>query len=230
MKPSTKLIIAGAGAVVGAVAITSPELPTGPAAFGVATAPSWPPRPSSRRLPPGAPVPAGGWWWPLPPLADDGRKPSISDGLGSPRDGGSRLHHGADVGYWRRKGELPQYVAGTRQASKGGAFVCPDGTPVRAMAAGTIWSVTTGDKGISVVISHGKPYATLTMHLRTCRFPDGTRGIAVAGGETIGTVGNGHNPGKAAPDAYNHPHVEVWYDGGADAYIDPADVLKLARY
>lgn len=184
-----------------------------------------------QRPPAGAPGLEPAWRWPAPIWA--GRRPQISDGWGSPRDGGARRHRGADVGYWRTKGELPQFAPGTRQASRGGAFVMPDGTPVLAMASGEVWSVTYSDRGIMVVVSHGKPWATFYQHLRTCRWParkGAPGGPIVRAGQPLGEVGNGYNPGTADPDGYNHPHVEIWRGGAAESAVDPKPYLARATH
>lgn len=210
--PTLTAVATIGGAVVVAAAI--------PAGAGLAA------RPSSR--PPGE---EPRWRWPVPIW--QGRRPQISDGWGSPRDGGARKHRGADVAYWREKGTLPEYRPGTRQASKGGAFVMPDGTPMLAMGDGEVWSVTTTANGIMVVISHGKPWATMYQHMKACRWPDrkGAKGgPIVKAGQQIGVVGNGHQPGTAPAEAFNHPHVEFWHGGGAEAATDPKPLLARAYH
>jgi murein DD-endopeptidase MepM/ murein hydrolase activator NlpD len=162
-----------------------------------------------------------------------GRAPCISDGPGpGKRDGGSRAHHGVDIDYRRARGTLTQFRPGTREASSGGLFFCPDGVNVLAAYDGTIWSVGTSDRGLQIVIDHGKPYATYYQHLRTTRWPElrrGAGGIRVKAGEVIGTVGNGHSPGKASASAFNHLHFEIWHAGGAESWIDPSAILAKAR-
>ena len=56
------------------------------------------------------------------------------------------------------------------------------------------------------------------------------RAAYFAAGDPIGKVGNGHNPGDAPANAYNHPHVEIWRGGGASSAIDPAPILARATH
>lgn len=193
-----------------------------------------------------ATAPVGGWVWPVAPYRE--RRPQISDGWGSPRDwtrtevrngvkvylnadgSPARSHEGADVGYWVALDEWPEFRAGTAQRSTGGHFVMPTSTQMRAMATGAVWSVQVTSRGIMVVLDHGKPWATLYQHLASCKWAPragGAGGPKVAKGETFGRVGNGHNPGDAPPNSYNHPHIQIQRGG---VWIDPAPTLKLAAY
>lgn len=215
----------------------TPLIIGGAAVALIAVSPHGVPKELAQATPPpptggGVPVPPGGWWWPVAMWR--GIRPQISDGWGSPRDGGERTHEGADVGYWVRKDQFPEFRAGTAERSKGGAFIMPNGTPMRAMASGVIWSVTFTSRGIMVVIDHGLsagvPMATLYQHMASCRFParKGAKGgPRVEGGESFGTVGNGHNPGDAPANAYNHPHIQFQRSG---VWVDPAPFLKTAQY
>ena len=171
------------------------------------------------------------WVWPLPTWR--GYPAVISDGLGSPRDGGARSHHGVDLDYRApSKDSLPEFKRGTADRSTGGLFFAPAGVPVLAAADGVIWGVSLSSRGYQITIDHGKPWATYYQHLASVRFPDlkrGAGGIRVHGGEPIGIMGNGHNPGQAAPTAFRHLHFEMWKAGGPAAFVDPAPYLRTAR-
>jgi murein DD-endopeptidase MepM/ murein hydrolase activator NlpD len=162
----------------------------------------------------GASVPwGGGWYWPVPSVRyPDGRtySPIITDGLGSPR--GSGTHWGVDImfrGY--RTGddltEPPPYFA-------------PVGTPITAARAGHVWSVAKSPRGWSVVIDHGKPFATFYQHLASVSAL--AKGMTVSAGQRIGTMGI--DPLDA--QKVRHLHFAVWFDGMGDAAsVDPAPVI-----
>lgn len=172
-----------------------------------------------------------GWVWPLPSWS--GYKPEISDGPGNnKRDGGTRSHNGVDIDYRRRRGALPQFRVGTREASPSGVYFCPDGVAILAAREGVLWSATESERGLQVVIDHGKPYATYYQHLRKLFVPMAKRGdhpIRIRAGQPIGLVGNGHKPGSQPANGFNHLHFEIWQDGGAKNWIDPTPILQRAR-
>jgi murein DD-endopeptidase MepM/ murein hydrolase activator NlpD len=172
-----------------------------------------------------------GWVWPLPSWL--GYAPVISDGPGAnKRDGGSRSHNGADIDFKRRRGTLPQFKIGTREASASGLYFCPDGVAVLAARDGELWSATESERGLQVVIDHGKPYATYYQHLRRLFVPlskSGKNPIRIRAGQVIGLVGNGHSPGSQPANAFNHLHFEIWQGGGAASWIDPTPILTRAR-
>ncbi len=181
--------------------------------------------------PGGAPTGAPAWVWPLPTWR--GFPAVISDGLGSPRDGGKRQHHGADLDYRApSKDALPEFVRGTAARSSGGMFFTPEGIPVLAAADGVIWSASVSPRGGQIVISHGAPFATYYQHLAFLRVPmvsRGTGAIRVRAGEPIGIMGNGSELGSASAKGFRHVHFEIWRVGGPAAFVGPAPYLRTAR-
>jgi hypothetical protein len=203
--------------------------PVGEGNSGGATAPA------SDTRPVGSASVHEGWVWPLPRYKS-GHAPDISDGPGNnKRDGGSRSHNGADIDYKRKsKSELIEvYRPGSAEGSPGGWYFCPRDTPVLAARDGFLWSCTDSDRGIQIVIDHGKPFATYYQHMSRVFMPRAKRGeqrIAIKAGQVIGIVGNGSPPsGRQPVNAFIHLHFEIWKDGGADRWIDPTAILRAAR-
>ncbi len=166
-------------------------------------------------------LPPGRWVWPLPRW--QGRVPVISDGWGSPRDGGARRHKGADLMY--RRGFLGDLIALFPPTSPHSLWhFVPDRTVALAAADATIWSATRTPRGYSVVLSHGKPWATYYTHLDSLFVPETTRGAGghrVVAGQPLGIVGaDPTNP------AIRHLHFEIWKGGDHNAAIDPAPILR----
>lgn len=179
-----------------------------------------------------------GWVWPVPTLVPPavGVEPydaAVSSGFDSTR--GARQHTGLDVMY-RRHGRddrwsLQKFPPNVRQAdgfASTPGFFAPPGTPILAARAGRVWRVEERDDGggITVVLDHGKPWATYYTHLATTKLAphQGGRRIdaagepqAVAAGEVIGTMGG--NKGDAS--RVRHLHFEAWYEGtGPEASVD----------
>jgi len=101
-----------------------------------------------------------------------------------------------------------------------GVYFAPVGTPIRAAATGTVWSVRRSAHGIAVVIDHGKPWATFYQHLETVAV---RKGDAVSVGAVIGTMG------ASSLDAAHirHLHFAVWHNGfGDSASVDPVDAMR----
>jgi len=165
--------------------------------------------------------PPGGWVWPLPRWK--GRAPVISDGWGSPRDGGARHHMGADLMY--RRAHLAELVAPFPPVSPHSTWhFVPDGTVALAAADGTIWSAGKTALGYSVVLSHGKPWATYYTHLSALFLPETARGAGsyrVQAGQPIGIVGVDLTNPKV-----RHLHFEIWRGGNHTAAVDPAPILR----
>lgn len=166
-------------------------------------------------------LPPGRWVWPLPRWR--GRAPVISDGWGSPRDGGTRLHMGADLMY--RRAHLADLVAQFPPVSPHSTWhFVPDGTVALAAADATIWSAGRTARGWTVVLSHGKPWATYYTHLSSLLVPETARGVGgyrVAAGQPIGIVGADPTNPKV-----RHLHFEIWKGGNHNAAIDPAPILR----
>ncbi len=93
----------------------------------------------------------------------------------------------------------------------------PAGTPVRAVAAGTVVvAETMGSYGLTVIVQHGGDYSIYGSLART----DVRKGATVARGETLGAVGS------ADPDLPPHLHFEIRPSGRA---IDPLPWLGAQR-
>lgn len=133
------------------------------------------------------------WIWPMPRLG--GRDPVISDGYGSPRDGGARRHAGVDVMYKRPR----QVTKAQARADHGSTwFDCPIGVPVIAARAGKVWFAGRTERGFAVTLDHGNvphlgPATTFYQHLDTLALKPtskvGRNAIAVEQGQILGTVG-----------------------------------------
>jgi murein DD-endopeptidase MepM/ murein hydrolase activator NlpD len=146
------------------------------------------------------PVWGKGWAFPVPDLvADDVRYPALVTQEFKPS-----VHLGVDVMYRRRDG----------------VYFAPVGTLIRAANTGRVWSVTSGPRGIAVVIDHGKPWSTFYQHLETVSVK---KGELVPVGAVIGTMG------VSSLDAarVRHLHFATWYEGHGDAAsVDPAEAMK----
>lgn len=163
--------------------------------------------------------------WPVPSYTVDGvtYEATVSSGMDSERnnkDGTKRPHRGLDIMYRRRsRADRPEHPAGVREAdgfTSTAGYFAPPSTPILAAGAGVVWSVRhrTDGGGISVVIDHGKPWATYYTHLATVDVKPGDE--VVAGGR-IGTMGGNLSDGARI----RHLHFELWYQGsGSDASVD----------
>lgn len=181
------------------------------------------------------------WTWPVPtlfPPGEDVAYPAkVSDGVGSKRGAGT--HHGCDIMYRRRNAtdRIDICPPGVVQADGGTStphYFAPMSTPIVAAADGLVWSVgrRTDGGGISVVLDHGKPWATYYTHLHETQLPDTKRGkrsdggasVSVKAGDVIGYMGASAKDGEHI----RHLHFEVWYGGAADHYVDPQPALEDA--
>lgn len=173
-----------------------------------------------------------GWVWPVPPMrTKDGvlYRPVISSGIGEARPGGA-LHRGVDIFYQRRaRGDRPEYAAGTSQGSS--MFFFPTRTPIVAAKDGVIYSSGKTPRGMSVIIDHGKPFASYYTHMVHAEFPDivggfikGTRTQAhVKAGDVIGW--GGYDPLDKAN--LNHLHFSIAHGGPVESYaVDPENAMK----
>lgn len=167
------------------------------------------------------------WVWPVPTwVAPDGVRyeSTVSSGFGSPRFAGTpdeHAHSGLDIMYKRRsRTDRPEYPAGVKGpdnfANASPMHFAPPNTPIMAARTGRVWSVTNRpDKGgWSVVIDHGKPFATYYTHLASVAVKPGQM---VAMGQQIGIMGASLKDGAHL----RHLHFEIWYDGrGPGASVD----------
>ena len=92
--------------------------------------------------------------------------------------------------------------------------VAPEGTPVRALKGGTVtFAGMQGGYGNVVYIRHGGSTISVYAHLSRIAV---ARGVRVAHGQLIGTVGRTGNATGA------HLHLEVWRNGRSE---DPVPLL-----
>ncbi len=160
----------------------------------------------------------GRWVWPV--VSWNGRRPVISDGVGSSRPGG-RTHRGVDIMYLRQAAD--PFRPGTPNGAAG--HVMPDDTVAVAASDGVIWSAQRTSRGFAVVIDHGpRKVATFYAHLERLLVTPTTRAAAgqrVRAGEPIGIVGFDPLDGQRL----KHLHFEVWLGGPSDA-VDPQVLMS----
>lgn len=175
------------------------------------------------------PPPSGRWVFPVPRW--QGRDPVVSDGYGSPRLGSNRggIHRGADIMFRRRSATelIDVFPPSTKEAPSPHTrmhFV-PPGTLVLAAGDGEIWSAGWTPRGYSVVLNHGRPWATYYTHLASLRVGETKRGGSkqrVRAGQPLGVIGA--DPKDARGVA--HLHFELWHGGAGLAAIDPVPYLR----
>lgn len=141
-----------------------------------------------------------GWYWPVPSVRYPSgvvRHPVVSDGFNE-----SRAHPGVDI------------------VIQGDPNHAPAGTPITAARAGAVWSVQKTPRGWSVVVDHGKPFATFYQHLQSVEAL--AKGMPVAAGQRLGVMGID----PLDKQRVRHLHFAVWFDGYGDiASVDPAPVI-----
>ena len=108
-----------------------------------------------------------------------------------PIDGEERFHYGLDI-------------------------AAPEGTPIRAVADGTVCQTGNNSYGLFAVIDHGGGISTLYAHCSALLVSDGQ---AVKAGEEIAQVGA---TGNATGD---HLHIEVWRAG---KLLNPENYVMLS--
>lgn len=167
-----------------------------------------------------------GWVWPVPTLRIGGVSyaPVISDGTGSPRPGGA-VHRGVDIMFQRRSAtDRPEFAPGTQDGTR--MFFAPKGTPVLAAKDGKLWSAELTPRGWTVVIDHGKPFATYYTHMESLNVPTSTprarNPVAIKAGDVIGYMGG--DPMERTH--LRHLHFAVWYEGTDANAVDPADAMR----
>ena len=171
------------------------------------------------------------WVWPIPDATIGGvHYPAVIGGeFGDARPNGE-THRGVDVLYRRRspKDLLSRYPDRTSSGSK--MHIAPEGTPIIAARDGVVWSVKRTSRGWSIVISHGKPFATYYTHLESCAFPQHASGLNVATGKAT-RVQAGDYLGPMGWDPMDksrlrHLHFAVWVDGTDAQAVDPQAVMS----
>lgn len=171
-----------------------------------------------------------GWVWPMPRIRVGNviYQPSISDGVGSPR--GGDVHRGVDIVYMRRsRTDRPEFPPGKGTGTP--ATFMPPGVPVLAAKDGVLWSSGRTATGGTVVIDHGKPFATYYTHMDSLLFPAHAKGKSVEtgrvthvkAGDVIGTVGYSPLDAEGVP----HLHFSVAEGGPVElSAVDPQDAMR----
>lgn len=171
------------------------------------------------------PPPSRAWIYPVPRWR--GRAPRVSDGYGSRRRGDSRgkIHRGADIMFRRRYlGELTEIFP--PRAPHSLLHFMPAGTLAVAAFDGDVWSAGETSRGHSVVLSHGRPWATYYTHLVRLfvrETEDGRSRERVRAGQPLGVIGADPTDHQAIA----HLHFEIWHNGDGRAAIDPEPFLNL---
>lgn len=155
----------------------------------------------------GKPSLTGDWVYPVPDIAGagDAGKARVTNGFAAPK------HKGVDIMYVRVTGNPNS--PGDLETT----YYAPEGTPVLAARAGTVWSATLSTRGWQVVIDHGD-VATYYQHL--AERPLVSKGDRVVAGTQIGVMG----ADPTDPQHLRHLHFEVWR-GGPDAAFDASAAM-----
>lgn len=172
-----------------------------------------------------------GWVWPVPSIRTrDGSlyHAVISDGVGSSR-GAGRIHRGVDIMFKRKSpADRPEFRSGTTDGTP--LFFAPQ-VPIVAAREGTIWSAGKTPYGWSVVIDHGRPFATYYTHMVALSVAPHERGKSVINGQVtkvkagdvIGVMG--FSPTDA--QKLRHLHFSVAYDGPPESHaVDPEEAMR----
>jgi len=108
---------------------------------------------------------------------------------------------------------------GTRVRRHGIGIAVPEGTPVRAVASGTVQDARAlGTYGPSIIIDHGGGFYTLYLYLSAFEVRPGDRVVA---GQVIGQSG-----GRTSDEG---PHIEFQIRGRGGIALDPESWLRRRR-
>lgn len=115
----------------------------------------------------------------------------------------------------------PRYYQGLHS---GVDIPAPQGTPVVAMADGTVVHKSEGENigGIGIVLQHapeqtGLPYYTYTEYKHLVKLPDFPVGHKLHMGEALGQAGvSGTTGGYYGEEGFSHLHLSAWYSEGAE--------------
>jgi hypothetical protein len=165
----------------------------------------------------------GRWVWPVPIW--QARRPTISDGFGSPRPGGIR-HGGVDIMFAR----LPSDTLRAGTPNGAAHHVMPDAIVAVAAADGVVWSATQTPRGFAVVIDHtpAAKVATFYTHLGKLLVEptaNAKAGQRVRAGDPIGIIGADPLDGEHL----KHLHFELWRAGPSTA-VDPALLMRAWEF
>lgn len=157
----------------------------------------------------------GPWQWPIPDII-------TPDGV----------RHAATISQEFRTGAPPHYGVDLMYRDPAGGWTAPRGTPILAARSGTLWSVTQTARGWSIVLDHGKPWATYYQHLESVE-PEvlaGVQGVKRTGRPAMSIVA-GRRLGRMGTDPTDgghvrHLHFSTWYQGAGDsAAVDPGTAM-----
>jgi murein DD-endopeptidase MepM/ murein hydrolase activator NlpD len=168
-----------------------------------------------------------GWVWPVPPIRfTDGQtyQPEVSNPWRSPK------HYGVDVMF--RRSSLTDKATAYPPGSASGStmYFAPPGVPIVAAKDARVWSVTKAPRGWTVVLDHGKPFATFYTHLDRVDLDEHANGLStktkqptlLKAGDWFGTMGGD----PTEPSKLRHLHFAVWYKGSGDsASVDPLSAM-----
>jgi len=159
----------------------------------------------------------GPWQWPIPDII-------TPDGV----------RHRGEISQEFRRTSPPHYGVDLMYRDwyqPGNKWTAPKGTPVLAARAGTLWSVERTARGWSVVLDHGRPWATYYQHLEVLEpeLAAGNQGIKrsapamrIAMGQRLGLMGQDPTDGGHV----RHLHFAAWYQGAGDpAAVDPSTAM-----
>ncbi len=115
----------------------------------------------------------------------------------------------------------PRYYQGLHS---GVDIPAPEGTPVVAMADGTVVSKGEGENigGIGITLQHtppetGLPHYTYTEYKHLVKLPDFPIGHKVRLGEEIGQAGiSGTTGGHYGEEGFSHLHLSAWHSEGSE--------------
>lgn len=169
------------------------------------------------------------WTWPVPDLVTGGAVPAWYAATQS-QEFRRPSHLGVDIMYRRVPGDN---TARWAQDHGDAHWFAPATTPILAARDGVVWSVDRSQRGIEVVIDHGRPFATYYQHLAATSLPIGTKGgvtpsgnaLHVRAGEQIGVMG--YDP--TDPEGLRHLHFAVWHGGDNTSSVDPERAMRSWR-
>lgn len=171
------------------------------------------------------------WTFPVADLGMGGAvyRAKITDRWGSPRPNG-KFHRGVDIMFERRsRSDRPEYAPPVDGSPM---FFAPPGTEVLAARDGSVWMSGDTERGRSVILDHGKPWATYYTHMERLALPLVNRGKTAAGdvyrvkaGDVIGYMGG--DP-MTAPHL-RHLHFAAWYKGPERCAVDPERAMVSWR-
>lgn len=166
------------------------------------------------------------WVWPVPRIRVRGRvyAPVITSGFYDMREDGP--HGGLDIVFPRKDPSdlIDLFRPGTPNGGRN--WFAPPRTPIVAARAGKLWTVGQSDKGIGVILDHGKPFATFYQHMESSPMLGVAKGTHVNMGDVIGYMGYSNEDAQRV----RHLHFAVMYEGGLEATVDSEQAMRVWPY